>query len=268
MAALPAAAAEDGAAAATVLPHLQASVPFRLQTAVQLQTPARPEGRAAPKLWQQRWRALLSRIEDERASNRSKAAPCETNFLARCPDADWRALLERVRSQDRWRQMVAVNRFVNGFGYVADADNWGVSDYWATPEEFFQRSGDCEDFAIAKYASLRQLGWKDSELRLTIVRDLDRAINHAVLMVAWNQQWWLLDNQVREIVREGAVPSYRRLYALDEAEAAGPGPVAQVAADDATVSGASEGGGWNHRGRVLTTDTTSASPDEGSSLPE
>ena len=58
----------------------------------------------------------------------------------------------------RARRSRAVNRFVNGWAYRADADNYGRSDYWATPLEFFRRSGDCEDYVIAKYRSLRLLG--------------------------------------------------------------------------------------------------------------
>ena len=53
-------------------------------------------------------------------------------------------------------QLAAVNRFVNQWPYRTDADNYGRSDYWATPLEFFRRSGDCEDYVIAKYRSLRR----------------------------------------------------------------------------------------------------------------
>ena len=70
----------------------------------------------------------------------------------------WAALLRGLDGVPPRAQVEAVNRFVNGWTYRADADNYGRSDYWATPLEFFRRSGDCEDYVIAKYRSLRLLG--------------------------------------------------------------------------------------------------------------
>ncbi|MBL4827839.1 MAG: transglutaminase-like cysteine peptidase [Spongiibacteraceae bacterium] len=48
---------------------------------------------------------------------------------------------------------------------------WGRSDYWATPLETMGRQqGDCEDFTIAKYVSLRILGIPNEKLRLMYVK--------------------------------------------------------------------------------------------------
>lgn len=52
-----------------------------------------------------------------------------------------------------------------------DINIWGKSDYWATPlESLGRQSGDCEDYSIAKYIFLRQLGITDDRLKLTYVR--------------------------------------------------------------------------------------------------
>ena len=41
-------------------------------------------------------------------------------------------------------------------------------DYWATPVESLRKGeADCEDYAIAKYFTLRQLGVADDKLRIT-----------------------------------------------------------------------------------------------------
>lgn len=64
----------------------------------------------------------------------------------------------------------AVNDRENAYPYVSDMKNYGVSDYWATPEEFHKRGGDCEDAALAKMAALAPscpdrkilLGWTGS----------------------------------------------------------------------------------------------------------
>lgn len=78
--------------------------------------------------------------------------------------------LEQTSEQDKLKK---INEFVNHkiriFGN--DIDIWGKSDYWATPLESFGReAGDCEDYSIAKYLLLRELGVPNDKLRLTYVR--------------------------------------------------------------------------------------------------
>ena len=69
-------------------------------------------------------------------------------------------------------QLKAVNRFFNrGIRFSDDPIVWRSKDYWATPLETFSKgAGDCEDFVIAKYLSLRLLGIPDEKLRLIYVR--------------------------------------------------------------------------------------------------
>jgi hypothetical protein len=45
-------------------------------------------------------------------------------------------------------------------------------------------SGQCQDYAIAKFLALRALGFADTQLRLVALRDTRREIDHAVLVVA------------------------------------------------------------------------------------
>lgn len=55
--------------------------------------------------------------------------------------------------------------------YRTDMALYGQEDYWATPLELLGHGlGDCEDWAIAKYVSLRHLGIGDDQLRLIYVR--------------------------------------------------------------------------------------------------
>ncbi|MDM8349520.1 transglutaminase-like cysteine peptidase [Pseudomonas sp. sp1636] len=50
---------------------------------------------------------------------------------------------------------------------------WGERDYWATPiEALVKGAADCEDYSLAKYFSLRQLGVPTGKLRLTYVKAL------------------------------------------------------------------------------------------------
>src|SRR3546814_5921012 len=46
-----------------------------------------------------------------------------------------------------------------------------------------KRSGDCEDYAIAKFFVLRDLGYTGEQLRIVILMDRIRRVGHAVLAV-------------------------------------------------------------------------------------
>jgi predicted transglutaminase-like cysteine proteinase len=71
-------------------------------------------------------------------------------------------------------QVAAVNSFYNRrVVFKEDAENWGQNDYWASPLESLNRGeGDCEDYAISKYATLVAMGVTHSKLRLVYVRAL------------------------------------------------------------------------------------------------
>lgn len=84
----------------------------------------------------------------------------------------WFALLDRLAGQDVDTQLREVNDFFNRrIRWMDDIDIWGVEDFWATPLETMGKGqGDCEDYVIAKYITLRQLGVPVSRLRLIYVR--------------------------------------------------------------------------------------------------
>jgi len=66
----------------------------------------------------------------------------------------------------------AINNNIRG---IEDPVLWGAADYWATPAESISvAGGDCEDFAIAKYYLLKELGVPLERLRITYVRMLRR----------------------------------------------------------------------------------------------
>jgi predicted transglutaminase-like cysteine proteinase len=78
--------------------------------------------------------------------------------------------------------LVLVNRYFNRARFVSDIEHWGVDDYWATPAELVASDGgDCEDYAIAKYFALKELGVPRARLRITYVRSLRLKQAHMVL---------------------------------------------------------------------------------------
>ncbi len=96
---------------------------------------------------------------------------------------DWQQLLATQQSISELEQLNRVNRFFNQrMRYVEDIDLWHQVDYWETPiEALWKGAGDCEDYAIAKYFSLRHLGVASDKLRITYVKALRLNRAHMVL---------------------------------------------------------------------------------------
>jgi predicted transglutaminase-like cysteine proteinase len=94
----------------------------------------------------------------------------------------WRNLIEDIENQSENEKLEQVNRFFNQLYFVDDIKLWGKKDYWATPLEFLgSNAGDCEDFTIAKYFSLLELGVPDKKLRLIYLKALELNQFHMVL---------------------------------------------------------------------------------------
>jgi predicted transglutaminase-like cysteine proteinase len=101
-----------------------------------------------------------------------------------------------------------VNRYVNQTPYQSDMDRYGIADYWATPGEFLGRSGDCEDYAIAKYVALGESGTASDDLRLVVVRDARRKADHAVVAIRFDGEWLILDNRHLVLVKAAEALHY------------------------------------------------------------
>lgn len=99
------------------------------------------------------------------------------------------ALLEdrRPREAVERERLEAINLFFNRVPFVTDREHWGVEDYWASPAEMLSsRGGDCEDFSVAKYFALKELGVPIGKLRITYVKAV--RINQAHMVLAYYPQ--------------------------------------------------------------------------------
>lgn len=160
------------------------------------------------------WRGVLERVESERPAWRRCASDPQA-----CPNkagAAWRALLRGLEGAPLMEQLKAINRFANQFRYKSDSENWNKSDFWATPVEFLARSGDCEDYAIFKYMSLRELGLPPERLRIVVLKDTLRDLAHAVLAVWDGEQIWILDNVTNAVIRHDRLGHYVPYYSINE----------------------------------------------------
>ena len=94
----------------------------------------------------------------------------------------WENLIITDNSQTELEKLEKVNQFFNQMEFVEDIDHWGDKDYWATPIEFLgTQGGDCEDFTIAKYFTLKAMGVEEEKLNLTYVKALTYNVHHMVL---------------------------------------------------------------------------------------
>ncbi|GAL09639.1 T1SS associated transglutaminase-like cysteine proteinase LapP [Vibrio astriarenae] len=90
--------------------------------------------------------------------------------------------MAELKQEPEQVQLSEINHFFNQMNFVDDIRLWGKKDYWATPLEFLGSSGgDCEDFTIAKYFSLLELGVPDKKLRLIYVKAIELDQFHMVL---------------------------------------------------------------------------------------
>lgn len=130
----------------------------------------------------------------------------------------WRDLIAGGPSLEETEKLRRVNEFFNGARFVSDQDLYGVEDYWATPEEFVARdAGDCEDFAIAKYFTLKAMGVDPAKLRITYVKALTLDQAHMVLAYypAPDAEPLILDNLNQLIKPAGERPDLRPVYSFN-----------------------------------------------------
>lgn len=97
----------------------------------------------------------------------ARFGPARVNLLK-----DWQRVVASTRSLGEESKLKRINDFFNQhIAFDDDINIWQQSDYWATPlETIGQGRGDCEDFAIAKYYSLRLAGIPVGKMRLIYVK--------------------------------------------------------------------------------------------------
>ena len=95
----------------------------------------------------------------------------------------WQVLVRADDSRTDLEKLKKVNDFFNDHVmFVSDFDHWGSEDYWATPvETLSSMAGDCEDFSIAKYFTLKAMGVSEKKLLITYVKALQLNQAHMVL---------------------------------------------------------------------------------------
>ena len=148
--------------------------------------------------------------------DRNAASPVFTPQRQFNRTTTWAQLRERTAGKSPRDVLRVVNSFWNTWPYREDIVNWGKPDYWAVPAQFLKKSGDCEDYAIAKYFTLKELGFPPEDMRIVVLRDTIRNLAHAVLVVYLDGEAYVLDNLSNVVQPHTRLRNYTPQYSVNE----------------------------------------------------
>ncbi len=127
----------------------------------------------------------------------------------------WQEFRDKTLKLSKFEQLKAVNRFWNQWPYKTDNEVYRKPDYWAIPKEFRKNSGDCEDYSIAKFYTLLELGWDMKQLRIVVVMETIRRIAHAILAVYLDNKIYILDNLSPNVLEHTRYKNYVPQYSIN-----------------------------------------------------
>lgn len=130
----------------------------------------------------------------------------------------WQKLIQKDESVSDLEKLEKVNTFFNRMTFVDDIEHWQQEDYWATPIEFLATgAGDCEDFSLAKYFTLKKMGVDETKLNMTYVKSLERGQAHMVITYYQSPaaEPLILDNLIPEIQPASRRPDLLPVYSFN-----------------------------------------------------
>jgi predicted transglutaminase-like cysteine proteinase len=128
------------------------------------------------------------------------------------------AIVDNARARDGRARLGEINRAINlAIRPMSDLAQYGEIDVWSSPlDTFATGTGDCEDYAIAKFVALRLAGVPADDLRIVVMRDTVNGEGHAVAMARLDQHWLTLDNRRMAMVEDTDVRNIRPLFVIDQ----------------------------------------------------
>lgn len=138
---------------------------------------------------------------------------------------EWENVIASARPLPETDKLRRINEFINRrIRYDNDAVVWQQEDYWATPlETIGKAAGDCEDFSLIKYFSLREAGMPREKLRMTYVRAKmggpNSAISQAHMVLAYyatpDAEPLILDSLITDIRPASRRPDLTPVYSFN-----------------------------------------------------
>jgi predicted transglutaminase-like cysteine proteinase len=157
------------------------------------------------------------RVEAAMAQDFAVVAQCHANGT--CPVAAQRLIDIIAEGAGRiGRARVGlINRAADlAISPVSDEIQWGVADHWSDPfETLLSNRGDCEDYAILKYAALLEVGIPKDDVKIVILKNFFPNEDHAAVAARVDGQWLILDNRTLTLVRDTDVTRATPEFVLD-----------------------------------------------------
>ncbi|MDJ0833384.1 MAG: transglutaminase-like cysteine peptidase [Gammaproteobacteria bacterium] len=174
--------------------------------------------------WVAPWLLILSLINLADADlfplNRKQSMVIEHQYGAAALQriANWQNLMQTQAQLDDREKLELVNRFFNQRRFISDDQNWNHADYWATPLEFLAKdAGDCEDYSIAKFFTLKAMGVDENKLRITYVKA--KELNQAHMVLTYTDKAGevplVLDNLIGKIKPASQREDLRPIYSFN-----------------------------------------------------
>jgi predicted transglutaminase-like cysteine proteinase len=174
----------------------------------------RPAVGAPEILMSATWGELLLEVNNDlsiiarcRVEPGSCSSPSASKFLA---------IVREGEEYEGLAQIGHINRAANYALRQEHGDQ--VDDEWTSPLVALAKgAGDCKQFALLKYAALREAGIPRDALRIVVVEVRSTHRQHAFVAVQNQDRWLLLDNRTSTLIESSkALDYYDPLYALDQ----------------------------------------------------
>jgi predicted transglutaminase-like cysteine proteinase len=161
----------------------------------------------------EKWLRMIAAM----AQDLAVVAQCHSDVP--CPAAAQRLI--GISAKGAWRSARARAGFVNraanlAIRPVSDERQWGVADHWSDPfETLLSYRGDCEDYAILKYAALLEAGVPAADVKIVILKNFFPNEYHAVVAARVDGEWLILDNRTLTLVRDRDLRRAIPMFVLD-----------------------------------------------------
>lgn len=164
----------------------------------------------------EKWNGVKRKLEDDMVQlalcdgDRERcASPTALQFLA---------IVDGARTREGRARFGEINRAINlAIKATSDMAQHGQADVWSSPlATFASAAGDCEDYAIAKFAALRMAGILPEDLRIVVLRDLIHGEDHAAVLARLDGHWLMLDNRRMAMIEDIDVRNHRPLFVISD----------------------------------------------------
>jgi predicted transglutaminase-like cysteine proteinase len=163
-----------------------------------------------------KWKGVERKLEDDMV----QFALCDGDREHCVSPAALRFLdiVDAARAREGRARFGEINRAINlAIRSMSDMAQYGQIDVWSSPlDTFASGAGDCEDYAIAKFAALRMAGVSPDDIRIVVLRDVLHGEDHAVVLARLDGHWLTLDNRRMAMIEDIDVRNHRPLFVIDD----------------------------------------------------